>query len=79
MLGEWVRRKAHQHRLTGLARLHGCHERNLVRRAVPGFAAVALATEVGFVDLHPSAELMVLSALEHRLRELGLDQPRRRP
>jgi len=55
---------------------HGDHEGSLVLRAAPALAAVALAAEVGIVDLHEAVQAALGLALGHRLHQLVLDPPR---
>jgi len=57
-------------------RWHGHHERLLVLRSAPGLAAVALAAEVGVVDLHETRELARFLAFGHHLHDLVLELPR---
>ena len=76
-LGEWPLRQAHRDGLAGLGGLNRSHERNLVRRAAAGLAALDLAAEVGVVDLDTAGELARLLAQEHDLHDLAFEQPSR--
>lgn len=54
---------------------YGHHEGLLVLRSPPGLATVALATQVGVVDLHEARELARLFALGHGLHDLVFELP----
>jgi hypothetical protein len=54
---------------------HGDHERLLVLRPAPRLAAIALAAEVGGVDLHETLELARFLALDQGLHDLVLQAP----
>src|ERR1700752_2801746 len=51
------------------------HDRRLARRTAAPLAAVALAAEIGVVDLDPSRQALCGVSLHHRLHELVLDLP----
>src|ERR1700720_30003 len=51
------------------------HDRRLARRTAAPLAAVALAAEIGVVDLDPSRQALCGVPLHHRLHELVLDLP----
>lgn len=53
----------------------GHHERLLIFRSTPHLAAVALATQVGIVDLYETRELTWFLALSHELHDLALELP----
>ena len=61
--------------LQGFVGAHGNHECLLVFRASPPLAAVALAAEVGVIDLHETHKLASFFALRHRLHDLLLHPP----
>jgi len=65
------------HRLALRRGLDGRHEWRLARRAAAPFAARALATEIGIVDLHPPDQALAGIALHHHLRQLVLQLPGR--
>ena len=54
---------------------HGHHEGLLVLRSAPRPAAVALAAEIGVVDLHEARKLARFFALGHGLHDLVLELP----
>ena len=54
-----------------------CHERYLAGRTAATLAAVALAAEIGVVDLDPSRQALCSVPLHHDLHELMLDLPGR--
>ena len=62
-------------RLAALIGLHGDHERALVLRATARRAAVALATQIGIVDLHEAALLPARLPMRHGLHQLALQSP----
>src|SRR6201987_1395033 len=51
------------------------HDRRLARRTAGPLAAVALAAEIGVVDLDPSCQALCGVPLHHRLHELVFDRP----
>src|ERR1700758_2126792 len=51
------------------------HDRRLARRTAAPLAAVALAAEIGVVDLDPSCQALCGVPLHHRLHELVFDRP----
>src|SRR5246127_4515684 len=51
------------------------HNRRLARRTAAPLAAVALAAEIGVVDLDPSCQALCGVPLHHRLHELVFDRP----
>ena len=57
---------------------NGCHERDLVLGATARFAAGALATEVGVIDLDQAAQPMGAFLSGHRAVDLLVQQPRGR-
>jgi hypothetical protein len=61
-----------------IAERDGGDERDLVLRAPTDLAAAALTTEVGIVDLNLALEAMALLALDHRLHQLVVNEPRGR-
>ena len=64
------------HRLALGGGFHGCDKGRLAGTAPTSFAARALASDVGVIDLDALAgQWLVLIALEHDLHQLVLDLP----
>ncbi len=62
-------------RMSLIGELHGHHERDLVLRPAPGFAAVTLAAKVRIVEGHDTVEPASRLTFDHALHDLVLDAP----
>ena len=59
--------------------LNGGHKRDFVLRPASGFAASALASQIGIVDAHVALQRLIFLALAHGLIQFMFHQPSRLP
>jgi len=76
VVGEaWNLRDLYIQRVALVVERDGVGDGNLVLRSAAGFAAGALATEIGVVDLHRANQAVRRLAVGHRLHDFVVHQP----